>query len=121
MASHGDHDLSVDRPDPDNDRVLIKAEKEQRRRVEKEKDLREERERREREQDDRNYGVDGSRDFNMQRFQNKRKPSGKTEDSSAEPLHQAGDSDENFSLRPASSTCDDKSSVKSEYIANLDL
>ncbi|KAF7809233.1 paired amphipathic helix protein Sin3-like 4 isoform X1 [Senna tora] len=115
MASQGDHDLSVDPPDPDNDRVLTKAEKEQRRRVEKEKDLREERDRREREQDDRNYGHDGSRDFSMQRFLHKRKSGRRTEDAGAEPLHQAGDSDENFSMRPMSSTCDDKSSVKSMY------
>lgn len=116
MASHGDHDLSVDHPDPDHDRVLTKAEKEQRRRVEKEKDLREERDRRERERDDRNYGHDGSRDFTLQRIPHKRKSGRRTDDVSAEPLHQSGDSDENFSARPMSSTCDDRSLVKSECI-----
>lgn len=48
MGSYADHDLSVDRPDPDHDKALMKADKEQRRRGEKEKERREDRERRER-------------------------------------------------------------------------
>ncbi|XP_028796665.1 paired amphipathic helix protein Sin3-like 4, partial [Neltuma alba] len=115
VDSHGDHDLSVDRSDPDHDRVVIKAEKEQRRRAEKEKDLREERDRRDGERDDRNYGPDSSRDFNMPRFPPKRKSGRRIDDTGAEPLHQGGDSDENLSMRPMSSACDDKSSVKSMY------
>lgn len=115
MDSHGDHDLSVDRSDPDHERVMIKQEKEQRRRAEKEKDLREERDRKDRERDDRNYGPDGSR------FPPKRKSGRRTDDTGAEPLHQGGDSDENLSTRPVPSTFDDKSSVKSECIINFGL
>ena len=101
MASHGERDLSVDRPDQDHDRVSMRAEKEQRRR-EREKDRREDK--REQEQDDRDYEHDGFRDFNMQRFAHKRKSGHRAEDC---------DVDENFGMRPMSSTCDDKSSLKS--------
>lgn len=115
-----DRDLSVDRPDPDHDRGLIRSEKELKRRGEKEKDRREDRERRERERDDRDYEHDNSRDFNIQHFPHKRKNGGRADDSGAEPLHQ-GDTDENFGLRCMSSPCDDKSSVKSEYVNIIDL
>lgn len=108
MAPHGDRDLSVDRPDLDHDRGLMRAEKEQRRRVEKENERREERDRRERERDDRDYEHDGVRD--RERFTLKRKSDHRAEDSGAEPLLSA---DENFVLRPMSSTCDDKNSLKS--------
>ncbi|KAK7252329.1 hypothetical protein RIF29_36192 [Crotalaria pallida] len=91
MASHGDHDLSVDRPDPDHDRGLMRAEKEQRRRLEKEKDCREERDRRVRERDDRDNEHDGGRD--RERFSHKRKSDHRAEDSGADPLL---DADENF-------------------------
>lgn len=113
IASHGDHDLSVDRPDPDHDRGLIRTEKEQRRRVEKEKDHREERDRRERERDDRDYEHDGGQD--RERLSHKRKSDHRVEDSGAEPLV---DGDENFGMRPVLSTCDDKNSLKSEYVVN---
>ncbi|XP_038713582.1 paired amphipathic helix protein Sin3-like 4 isoform X4 [Tripterygium wilfordii] len=107
--SHSDRDLSVDSPDPDNDRGLMKTEKEQWRRCEKEKDRREDRERRDCERDDRDFEHDGNRDFNMQR---KRKSGPRPEGSMAEQLHQ-GDGDENFGVQPASSTYDDKSGLKS--------
>ncbi|KOM29205.1 hypothetical protein LR48_Vigan636s000400 [Vigna angularis] len=103
MASHGDRDPSVDRPDPDQDRGLLRIEKE-RRRAEKEKERREDRDKREREKDDRDYEHD------RERFPHKR--SRKVEDSGAEPLL---DADENFGTRPMSSTCDDKNSLKSMY------
>ncbi|MED6136698.1 Paired amphipathic helix protein Sin3-like 4 [Stylosanthes scabra] len=92
MASHGDRDLSVDRPDPDNDRGLMRAEKD-RRRLEKDKDRREERDRRERDRDDRDYEHDGGRD--RERFNNKRKSDRRAEDSGAEALL---DADENIGM-----------------------
>lgn len=88
MASHADRDLSVDRPDPDHDRVLLKPDKDQRRRGEKERERRDDRDRRERERDDRDFENDRDRDFSMQRFTHKRKSARKIEDSTAEPLHQ---------------------------------
>jgi paired amphipathic helix protein Sin3a len=116
MASQGDRDLSVDRPDPDHDRSLMRMEKEQRRRGEK--DRREDRDRRERERDDREFEHDGNRDFNMQRFPHKRKTPRRVEDS-AEQLHQGGEGDENFGVRPLSSSYDDKNSLKSEFFSRL--
>ncbi|MED6106260.1 hypothetical protein PIB30_003219 [Stylosanthes scabra] len=113
MASHGDRDLSVDRPDPDNDRGLMRAEKD-RRRLEKDKDRRDERDRRERDRDDRDYEHDGGRD--RERFSNKRKSDRRAEDSGAEPLL---DADENIGMRPMSSTCDDRNTLKSMYSQEL--
>ncbi|XP_028946701.1 paired amphipathic helix protein Sin3-like 4 isoform X2 [Malus domestica] len=78
MGSYADHDLSVDRPDPDHDKALMKVDKDQRRRGEKEKERREDRERRE--QDDRDFDHDGSRDLSMQRFSHKRKSAHRIED-----------------------------------------
>ncbi|XWS22532.1 hypothetical protein CRYUN_Cryun29cG0044500 [Craigia yunnanensis] len=69
-ALHTDRDLSLERPDPDHDRVIMKTEKEQRRRVEKERDKREDRDRRDQVQDDRDFENDGNRDFNT-RFPHK--------------------------------------------------
>ncbi|KAL5552983.1 hypothetical protein UlMin_040384 [Ulmus minor] len=112
VASHGDRDLSVDRPDPDHDRSLMK---ELRKRGEKDKERREDRERRERERDDRDFEHDVSRDFNMQRYPHKRKSGRRIEDSAGEQIHQAGDGDENFGMRPVSSSNDDKGSAKSIY------
>lgn len=113
MASHGDRDLSVDRPDPDHERGLMRAEKDQRRHVEKEKEHREERDRRERERDDRDYDHGGGRD--RERFSHKRKSDRRAEDSGAEPVL---DADENIGTRPMSSTCDDRNTLKSEYVVN---
>ncbi|GMY26135.1 paired amphipathic helix protein Sin3-like 4 isoform X1 [Fagus crenata] len=106
-----DRDLSVDRPDPDHDRSLLRVDKEQRRRGEK--DRRDDRDRRERERDDRVFEHDGNREFNMQRFPHKRK--GHRVEDSAEQLHQGGEGDENFGMRPISSPFDDKSNLKSMY------
>ncbi|CAJ1939998.1 unnamed protein product [Sphenostylis stenocarpa] len=106
IASHGDRDLSVDHPDPELDRCLIKVEKDQRRRGEKEKESREEKDRRQRERDDRDYDHDGSRE----NLSHKRKSGCMAGDSSAEPLH---DTDENFGMHPVSYAHEDKSSLKS--------
>ncbi|XP_048318177.1 paired amphipathic helix protein Sin3-like 4 isoform X1 [Ziziphus jujuba] len=111
MASHADRDLSVDRPDPDHDRSAMRADKEQRKRGEKEKERREDRDRR----DDRDFEHDGNRDSNMHRYPNKRKSTRRVEDSSAEQLHQVGEGDENFGIRPISSSYDDKNSAKNVY------
>ncbi|KAJ7943566.1 Paired amphipathic helix protein Sin3-like [Quillaja saponaria] len=115
MLSHGDRDLSVDRPDLDHDRSLMRVDKEQRRRGEKEKDRREGRNRRGREFDDREYEHDDSRYFNMQQFPHKQKSSRRVDDSSAEHLHHGGEGGENFAMHPISSSYDDKISVKSMY------
>ncbi|XP_019445511.1 PREDICTED: paired amphipathic helix protein Sin3-like 4 isoform X1 [Lupinus angustifolius] len=91
MASRGDHDLSVHCPGPDHDRGLMRAEKEQRRRLEKERDRREDRDRRERERGDRDYEHDAGQD--RERFSHKWKSNHMAEDFGAEPLL---DADENF-------------------------
>ncbi|XP_004517035.1 paired amphipathic helix protein Sin3-like 4 isoform X2 [Cicer arietinum] len=93
IVSHGDRDPSVDRPDPDYDRSLLRIEKEQKRRLEKEKDRREDKDRRERERNDRDYEHDGGRD--RERFSHKRKSDRKAEDSRAEALL---DADQNFGM-----------------------
>ncbi|KAL1355186.1 paired amphipathic helix protein Sin3-like 4 isoform X1 [Arachis hypogaea] len=113
MTSHGDRDLSVDRPDPDNDRGLMRAEKDQRRRLEKDKERREERDRRERDRDDRDYEHDGGRD--RERFSHKRKSDRRAEDSGAEPLLD----DEHIGMRPMPSTCDERNTLKSMYSQEL--
>ncbi|CAL1357250.1 unnamed protein product [Linum trigynum] len=114
--THPDRDFSVDRPDPDHDRALMRAaDKEQRRRVEKEKERREDRDRRER--DDRDYEHDANHDYSMQRFPNKRKPGRKLEDSGAE--HHVGVGDDKYGMHPMSSNYDDKSAVKSALSQEL--
>ncbi|XP_073227098.1 paired amphipathic helix protein Sin3-like 4 isoform X1 [Cicer arietinum] len=105
-ALHGDRDLSVNHPDPELDRGLMRPDKEQRRR-EREKDRREERDRRERERDDRDYdNNDGSRE----RLSHKGKSGHRAIDPGTEPLH---DADEKFDMHPIASACEDKSSLKS--------
>ncbi|CAL1413731.1 unnamed protein product [Linum trigynum] len=114
--THPDRDFSVDRPDPDHDRALMRAaDRDQRRRVEKEKDRREDRDKRER--DDRGYEHDANHDYSMQRFPHKRKPGRKLEDSGAE--HQVGMGDDNYGMHPISSNYDDKSAVKSALSQEL--
>ncbi|XP_044493571.1 paired amphipathic helix protein Sin3-like 4 isoform X4 [Mangifera indica] len=87
IGSHADRDLSVDRPDPDHDRMLMKSDKDQRRRVEKERERREDRDRRDREREDRDFENDGNRDFNIKRLAPKRKAR-RIEDSTAEQFNQ---------------------------------
>ncbi|XP_044493570.1 paired amphipathic helix protein Sin3-like 4 isoform X3 [Mangifera indica] len=90
IGSHADRDLSVDRPDPDHDRMLMKSDKDQRRRVEKERERREDRDRRDREREDRDFENDGNRDFNIKRLAPKRKAR-RIEDSTAEQFNQGGE------------------------------
>lgn len=110
--SHADRDFSVDRPDPDQDKALTKADKELRRRGERERERRDERERKDR--DDRDVENDVSRDYNnnMQRFPFKRK-SARRDDREVE--NDVKDGIENSGARPVSSSCDDKSALKSMY------
>ncbi|XP_042497948.1 paired amphipathic helix protein Sin3-like 4 isoform X3 [Macadamia integrifolia] len=83
---HADRDLSVDRPDPEYDKLLMKVDKEQRKRVEKEKERKEDR--KDRDRDDKDIENDSSRDFNgMQRLAHKRKSARRVEDSVADQLH----------------------------------
>ncbi|XP_021652207.2 paired amphipathic helix protein Sin3-like 4 isoform X2 [Hevea brasiliensis] len=113
-VSHADRDFSVDCPDPEHDRSLIRSDKDQRRRGEKEKERREDRDRRERE--DRDYDNDGNCEF-MQRFSHKRKSARRVEDSTAE--REGGDVDENLGILPVSSTSDDKNAVKNALSQEL--
>ncbi|TKY58570.1 Paired amphipathic helix protein Sin3 4 [Spatholobus suberectus] len=99
IASHGDRDLSADHPDPELDRCLIKADKDQRSGV-KEKDCREERDRKQQKRDDRDCDHDGSREG----LSRKRKSGCRAEDSGAEPFH---DTAENFGMQPMSCACED--------------
>ncbi|CAI8587747.1 unnamed protein product [Vicia faba] len=92
IVSHGDRDTSVDRPDPDHDGNLLRAEKEHKRRVEKEKNRREDRDKRKRERSDRD---EQGRGRDRERLSQKQKFDHMAEDSGAEPLH---DADQNFGV-----------------------
>ncbi|GFY88375.1 SIN3-like 3 [Actinidia rufa] len=105
IVSHADRDLSVDRPDLDHDKAMLRADIEQRRRGEKEKERREDKDRKE--QDDGDFELDG-----MQCFSHKRKTTRGIADSVAD---QGGEGAENFGMHPGSSSCDDKSALKSMY------
>lgn len=112
-ASHADRDLSVDRPDTDHDRIIMRADN-QRRGGEKEKERRDDRDRRER--DDRDFDHDGNRDFSgMPRVPHKRKVTRRVEDSVADQINQGGEGAENYGMRPMSSSYDDKNALKSMY------
>lgn len=91
---------------------MLKAEKEQRRRGEREKDRRDDRDRRERGHDEREFEHDSTRDINLQQFSNKQRAF----HLAADQLHQDGEVEENFSTLPSSSSYDDKSTVKSEFL-----
>ena len=73
MTSH-DRDLSVDRPDLDDDKAMMKTNKEQRKRVEKEG-----RDKRIRDQVDREPDHDNNGDLNLQHFPDKKKSVKKAE------------------------------------------
>lgn len=93
-TSHADHDLSVERPELDEERVTIKSHKDQKKR---DKDNRE---RRNRDLDDREPEHDNNRDINIQRLPEKRKPARKVE---------------GFGANSNLASSDDKSAVKSMY------
>ncbi|KAK8655383.1 hypothetical protein V6N13_107963 [Hibiscus sabdariffa] len=98
--------LGMERADLDHERVMMKTEKEQRRHSEKERDKTEDRDMRDREQGDRDYKIDGNRDFNMQ-FPHKQsgKPARRSEESGVEQPQQVGDG----------LAYDDKNAMKSVY------
>ncbi|XP_052196269.1 paired amphipathic helix protein Sin3-like 2 isoform X2 [Diospyros lotus] len=81
MAPQTDRDVSVDHNDMDDDKTMIKMQKDQRKRAEKEN-----RERRNRDQDYRESEHDSNRDFNNQRLNDKRKSARKVEDFGANPV-----------------------------------
>ncbi|XP_022774459.1 paired amphipathic helix protein Sin3-like 2 [Durio zibethinus] len=72
ITSHADRDLSVDRPELEDDKAMMKMQKEQRKCVEKDN-----RDRRTRDQDDSEH--DNNRDFNLQRFPDKKRSGRKIE------------------------------------------
>lgn len=94
VSSHAERDLSVDRPELEDDKGMLKFNKEQRKRVEKDF-----RDKRNRDQDDREPEHDSSRDFVLQRCPDKRKPSRKVE---------------GFGMSSNFTSYDDKDSLKSE-------
>ncbi|OMO52741.1 Paired amphipathic helix [Corchorus olitorius] len=71
ITSHADRDLSVDRPELDDDKATIKMQKDQRKRVDKDN-----RDRRTRDQDDTEHD---NRDFNLHRFPDKKRSGRKVE------------------------------------------
>ncbi|XP_047318696.1 paired amphipathic helix protein Sin3-like 4 [Impatiens glandulifera] len=101
-ALHIERDLSVDRPDIDCDKSLLRADKEQRRRNEREKERRDERDLRDHEQDETYYT-------------NNRKTNRRRDDSINDQLHQNGESMDNFGTRNGSSSFDEKNALKSIY------
>ncbi|XP_048229904.1 paired amphipathic helix protein Sin3-like 2 isoform X1 [Ricinus communis] len=95
VTSHGERDLSVDRPELDEDKTMAKMHKEQRKRAEKEN-----RDRRNRDDDDREPEHDSNKDFSLQRFPDKRK---------------SGRKGEGFGMNSNISSYDDKDNLKSVY------
>lgn len=94
LTSHADRDLSVDHPELDDDKAMVKMHKEQRKRVEKDS-----RDRKSRDQDDREPDHDNNRDFNLQRVPDKRKSARKVE---------------GFGVSANFASYDDKDTLKSE-------
>ncbi|XAR51803.1 hypothetical protein NMG60_11006541 [Bertholletia excelsa] len=93
VSPNSDRDLSVEHNDMDEDKTMIKMQKDQRKRVEKEN-----RERRNRDQDCRESEHDSSRDFGIQRLHDKPKSSRKVEE-----------------RNPLSASCDDKDVMRNMY------
>ncbi|KAL6143380.1 hypothetical protein ACLB2K_054075 [Fragaria x ananassa] len=96
ITSHGDHDISVDRPELDDDKGMIKVLKEQRKRFPE----KENRDRRNRDHEDREVETDNNRDYNLQRFPEKRKSSRKVD---------------GFGANANFSPYDDKDTLKGKY------
>ncbi|CAL5370003.1 unnamed protein product [Camellia sinensis] len=95
ITPHTDHDLSVERTDMDDDKTMMKMQKDQRKRAEKEN-----RDRRNRDQDYKESENDSNRDFSMQRLNEKRKSARKVED---------------FGVNPVVASFDDKDALRSMY------
>lgn len=114
IISHVDRDPSVDRPDPD-DKGLVKADKEHKKRAEKERERKEDRDRRYRDWDDKDLDHDGNGDFDgTLRLPHKRKPPRRLDDSATE---HGGEGAENLGIHPISvSSYGDKNALKSKYL-----
>ncbi|KAK3002319.1 hypothetical protein RJ639_021444 [Escallonia herrerae] len=95
IAPHAERDPSVERPDLDDDKTMIKLHKEQKKRAEKEN-----RDRRNRDQDYREPEHDNHRDVNLHRLAEKRKSARKVDD---------------FGMSPGLASYNDKDAVKSMY------
>ncbi|CAK9162852.1 unnamed protein product [Ilex paraguariensis] len=95
MSPHAERDLSVERPDLDDDKTMMKLQKEQRRRAEKEN-----RDRRNRDQDYREPEHDNNRDMSMHCLSDKRKSARKLVD---------------YGVNPNLASYDDKDALKSLY------
>ncbi|KAL6958690.1 hypothetical protein U1Q18_045413 [Sarracenia purpurea var. burkii] len=95
ITSHTDRDLSVERNDMDDDRTMLKLQKDQRKRAEKDN-----KERRSRDNDYREPELDSNREFSMQSLHDKRKSSRKVED---------------FGVNPVLASYDDKDALRSMY------
>lgn len=98
-----DREGSVDRPDLNNDKAMLKADKE-RRRGEKERDRREDGSRKEKEHDYRDFEDGSNRDANLP---HKRKGT-KSEHFSTERLQRTSECEENFEMHLKSSSFDVK-------------
>ncbi|XP_062023478.1 paired amphipathic helix protein Sin3-like 2 isoform X2 [Rosa rugosa] len=96
ITSHGDHDISVDRPELDDDNGMMKVLKEQRKRFSE----MENRDRRNHDHEDRELETDNNRDYNLQRFPEKIKSSRNVE---------------GFGLNANFTPNDDKDTLKSKY------
>ncbi|GLT35432.1 hypothetical protein SLA2020_098860 [Shorea laevis] len=94
ISSHADRDLSVDCPDLDDDKAMVKMQKEQRKRME-----RDNRDRKPRDQDDREPEHD-NRDLSLHRLPEKRKSARKIE---------------GFGVNSNFASCDEKDTLKSMY------
>lgn len=99
IASDADRDLSVDRPDVEDEKSMIKVQRDQKKRLE-----RDNRDRINREQDDRESGHD-NKDLHLQRSSDKRKSARKVE---------------GFGMNANVPFADDKNALKSESIMKLD-
>ncbi|XP_027075364.2 paired amphipathic helix protein Sin3-like 2 isoform X2 [Coffea arabica] len=95
VSPHGERDLSVERPDTDDDKTMVRLHKEQKKRAE-----RENRERRNRDQDYREPDNENNGDISMHRLTEKRKSARKVED---------------FGGNTVSASYDDKDSLKTMY------
>ncbi|PIN14518.1 Histone deacetylase complex, SIN3 component [Handroanthus impetiginosus] len=75
IGSHGERDLSVEHPDMDDDKTVMKLHKEQKRHTE-----RENRDKRTRDLDEREHDIENNGDISMHRLSDKRKSARKVED-----------------------------------------
>ncbi|KAK1268049.1 Paired amphipathic helix protein Sin3-like 4 [Acorus gramineus] len=107
LTSQGDRDLSVDRPDIDHDKAVIRD----RRRPDKDRDRKDDRDRRDHDRDNKDIENDENRDLDS--IQRKRKSASRKVDDSA------ADGAENFGMHPLGSPNDDKNDLRSVYAEEI--